>query len=88
MKIAVTSKSFSKNEHLINVLQEKYPQAEIKLQNGERGLNKSELIDFLKDCNGAIIGLENINASILNHCPNLKCVSKFGVGLNLSLIHI
>ena len=82
MKIAITSKSFSKNEFLINKIKEEYPEAEIKLQLEPIGLNQDELIEFLADCDKAIVGLEEINEEVLSSCPKLKRVSKFGVGLN------
>lgn len=82
MKIAVTSKSFSKNKVLVDKLKAAFPEAEIKLQLTPKGLTPKELILFLCDCDRAIIALEEINSDILKHCPKLKVISKFGVGLN------
>ncbi len=82
MKIAVTSKSFSKNEVLINRLKEKYPNAELQLQLKPKGLKQEELIEFLSGCERAIVALEEINDYILSNCPDLKVISKYGVGLN------
>ena len=82
MKIAITSKSFSKNEILIQKLREVYPDAILNLQHKPTGLNQDQLIEFLQGCEKAIVALEEINSSVLSKCPNLKVISKYGVGLN------
>jgi len=80
MKVAVTSKSFSKNEILIKKLKEYF--SDIKLNYGTKKLNDDELIEFLNGCDGAIVALEEINKKVLDALPTLKVVSKFGVGLD------
>lgn len=80
MKIAVTSKSFSKNSVLIDALKEEFE--DVKLNFALRKLTDDETIEFLKDCDGAIVALENINKYVLDNLPNLKVISKFGVGLD------
>ncbi|MDY0193532.1 MAG: phosphoglycerate dehydrogenase [Aliarcobacter butzleri] len=80
MKIAVTSKSFSKNKVLINELSKYFD--DIKLNHATRKLNDDELIEFLKDCDGVIVALEDINKKVLDALPKLKVISKFGVGLD------
>jgi len=80
LKVAVTSKSFSKNKILIKELKNYFD--DIKLNYGTKKLNDDELIEFLKDCDGVIVALEDINKKVLNALPNLKVVSKFGVGLD------
>ncbi len=80
--IAVTSKSFSKNKELISELKKVFPDEELQLQFGTKGLNQEELIQFLQGCERAIIALEEINKDVLMACPDLKRISKFGVGLN------
>lgn len=82
MKIAITSKSFSKNAILVNQIKEKYPNAELVLQTRPTGLSQEELVVFLQGCEKAIIALEEITEEVLAHCPELKHISKFGVGLN------
>lgn len=80
MKVAVTSKAFSKNETLINYLAQFFP--EYKLNLTGKKLNDDELVDFLSDVDAVIVALESINDYVLSKLPNLKYVSKFGVGLN------
>lgn len=80
MRVAVTSKSFSKNEILIEEFKKSFD--EIKLNHSSKKLTDEELIDFLKDCDGAIIALEDFNKHVIDNLPNIKAISKFGVGLN------
>ena len=44
--------------------------------------DKSELISKLKNVDGCIIGSEKIDKEVLNLCPNLKILSRFGIGYN------
>jgi phosphoglycerate dehydrogenase-like enzyme len=80
MKVAVTSKSFSKNKILIDELIKYF--SDIKLNLGTKKLNDDELIEFLEDCDGVIVALEEINKKVIDALPNLKVISKFGVGLD------
>ena len=41
-----------------------------------------DLIEYIKDADAIIVGLEPIDKEVLEQCPNLKIVSKYGVGLN------
>jgi D-3-phosphoglycerate dehydrogenase len=80
LKIAVTSKSFSKNQILINELKKSFK--DIKLNLTGKKLEEDELIEFLRDRDGVIVALEEINKNVIDSLPNLKVVSKFGVGLD------
>ncbi len=80
MKIAVTSNSFSFNIELrsrLNSLCE-----EVKFKETKNSLDQKSLIDYLQDYDFAIIGLDKINAEVLDSLPNLKMISKYGVGLD------
>ena len=78
--IAVTSRSFSKNEDLVNVLKAKY--AKVIFNDSGATLQGQELINFLSSADKAIIGIEKISAEVLHQLPNLKVISKYGVGIN------
>ena len=78
--VAVTSRSFSKNEKLIKELQSKYKK--IKLNDMGLSLSGESLVSFCKDADKVIVGLERFDSVILDNLPNLKVVSKYGVGLN------
>ncbi len=81
MKVAVTSRSFSNNIFLRDYLQKYYKDC-IFNETNKLISKKNDLINFLKDADAAIIGLEKIDLSILKQLPKLKIISKYGVGLN------
>ena len=80
MRVAVTSPSFSKHPDLIAKMGEEFPDARLNLE----GLlfSKSELVEYLKDYDAAIVGLDEIDDEVLSQLPNLKIIAKYGVGLN------
>ena len=80
--IAVTSRSFSKNQILRRCLEEKFPRALIKFNDNDLKLDGDELCEFLCDVDKAIIALETIDESILRQIPRLRHISKYGVGLD------
>lgn len=80
MHIAVTSPSFSLNKTLQQEIYKYFPKAKLNLD-GKR-FNKKDLIDYIKDADAIIVGLEPIDKEVLEQCQNLKIVSKYGVGLN------
>lgn len=80
MKIVVTSPSFSSNKSLQQEIYKYFPKAKLNLD-GKR-FNKKDLIEYIKDADAIIVGLEQIDEEVLEQCPNLKIVSKYGVGLN------
>jgi D-3-phosphoglycerate dehydrogenase len=43
---------------------------------------KEELISKLKNVDGCIIGAEMVDKEVFDNCPNLKILSRFGVGYN------
>jgi len=67
-QITVSAKSFIKSDLLKSNL-EKY------FKNVKYG-------DDYKDCDGLIVGTEQINDQILGQLPKLKIISKYGVGLD------
>jgi phosphoglycerate dehydrogenase-like enzyme len=78
--VAVTSRSFSKNEGLVNALKAKY--SKVIFNDSGATLQGHELINFLSSADKAIIGIEQISAEVLDQLPNLKVISKYGVGIN------
>ena len=78
--IAVTSRTFSKNEYLKNKLLESF--SNVKFNDSGLALSGKELVDFLSNREGAIVALEKINSTIISECPSLKILSKYGVGLD------
>jgi D-3-phosphoglycerate dehydrogenase len=78
--VVVTSRSFSKNEDLVNALKAKY--SKVIFNDSGATLQGQELINFLSSADKAIIGIEEISAEVLHQLPNLKVISKYGVGIN------
>ncbi len=56
-----------------------YPQA--KLHEVNRVFGEDELIDFLRGCDAAIIGMEPVTDRVLTALPELRAIGKFGVGV-------
>lgn len=80
MKVVATSPSFSKNKILQKEIYSYFPNAKLNLE-GIR-FKQDELIEYIKEADAIIVGLEAINQEVLDACPNLKMISKYGVGLN------
>jgi phosphoglycerate dehydrogenase-like enzyme len=79
-RVAVCSRSFSKNSVLRSELLEKYLQ--VTFNDAGLQLVGEELVSFLKGHDKAIIGLEKITEDLLQQLPELKVIGKFGVGLD------
>jgi phosphoglycerate dehydrogenase-like enzyme len=79
-KIAVTSRSFSKNEELLSFLRSKFKH--VKLNTQGLSLKGKSLIEFLEGMDGAIIGIEPMTHQVISKLPTLKLISKYGVGTN------
>ena len=83
-KIAVISPLFSRSSELMNVLHEHFSDVKSNADNTLK--TKEDIIAFLQDAQGAIVGRENIDDAVLEACPKLKILSRYGVGLdNLDL---
>ena len=79
-KIAVTSRSFSKNEELVSFLKSKFKHVKLNIQG--LSLKGKSLIEFLEGMDGAIIGIEPMTHQVISKLPTLKLISKYGVGTN------
>jgi len=79
-KVAITSRSFSANDHLVGELRARYKN--ITLNETGKTLAGDELLNFLKGHSKVIVGLENFDTNLINQLGELKVISKFGVGLN------
>ena len=79
--IAVASRSFSKHTKLCAELLERY----INVHFNDKGISLSgqELVNFAKGKEKLIIGLEKIDESMLSKLPELKVISKYGVGTDM-----
>ena len=80
-RVAVCSRSFSNNSVLRAELSDKYKN--IKFNDSGEKLDRALLISFLSGHDKAITGLEKIDGFVLSHLPELKVISKYGVGLDM-----
>ncbi len=78
--IKVASPSFSLNPVLCAELRAQF--SGVVFNESGRPLSGPALAGFLADADGAVIGLEAVTASLLEACPNLRVVAKYGVGLD------
>jgi phosphoglycerate dehydrogenase-like enzyme len=78
--VAVTSRSFSTHPELRAALTAQYSQ--VIFNDAGKSLAGEDLIQFLKDADMAIVGLERFDAAVLKQLPRLKVISRFGVGLD------
>lgn len=79
-KIAVTSRSFSRNPTLREELLARYPDATFVEETQK--LKGDDLIAFLSGHDRAITALDNLDAELFAKLPELKVVSKYGVGVD------
>lgn len=47
-----------------------------------RKLTESEVVELAIDCVGIVAGLEPLNSNVIDKLPNLKCISRVGVGMD------
>ncbi len=86
-KVAVASSSFSKSTELLDKLKS-YP-VQVHINSDGKKLNEDQLIEFLNksDAEIAIIGLEPFSRKVVKHCPHIKIVCKYGVGIDNLDVH-
>lgn len=80
MKVKVSTLAFSNNKTLVDLLLKDFPEALVNSE-GKR-VQGDDLVDYFKDTEAAIIGLEQITGEILDRLPSLKIIAKYGVGLD------
>jgi D-3-phosphoglycerate dehydrogenase len=79
--VAVASRSFAKNAVLRQELLERYPDA--VFNDTDRVLAGDELSRFLRGHSKAITGLDVLDEAVFRAVPELRLVSKYGVGLDM-----
>jgi len=80
-RVAVTSRTFSRHPVLRRELLARYPDA--AFNDSGLVLAGEGLIRFLSGHDKAITGLEKLDAGVFAALPELKVVSKFGVGVDM-----
>jgi phosphoglycerate dehydrogenase-like enzyme len=79
-RIAVVSRSFARNATLRAELSARYP--DVTFTESAAILDGADLVALLRGHDRAIVGLERIDEGILAQVPELKIISKYGVGLD------
>jgi len=79
-RIKAASRTFSQHPRLRAEILAHFPNTAFN-ENGV-AFDKSGLIEYLDDADGAVIGLELIDDEVLAACPRLRIVAKYGVGLD------
>ena len=79
-KIAVAARSFARNATLRAELSARYP--DVTFSESAALLDGADLVTLLRGHDRAIIGLERVDDGILAQVPELKIISKYGVGLD------
>lgn len=80
-KVAVCSRSFSKNVVLRAALLARY--THVTFNDSGSQLEGDGLVEFLKGHTKAITALETIDEYVLSHLPELQVIGKYGVGLDM-----
>jgi phosphoglycerate dehydrogenase-like enzyme len=81
MRIAVASRSFSLNPTLRAELRQRYP--DVTFNDTNAVLAGDELVAFLRGHEKAITGLDVLTDEVFRAVPELRVVSKYGVGLDM-----
>lgn len=79
-RVAVPSISFCQTETLRRELLERYP--DTRFNDAQRRMSDDELVEFLSGRDAAIMGLENLTEAMLDRLPELRIISRMGVGLD------
>lgn len=80
-KIVITPSSFGKaDSDAIDLLKQNF--SELKINDTGEKIPDSEVVNFYKDADYAIAGLELLNSNILECLPKLKIISRVGIGLD------
>ena len=80
-KILLSPSSFGQcGEEPMNIL--KQNGYELILNPFGRKLSEGEVVEIAKDCIGIVAGVEPLSKSVMDALPNLKCISRVGVGMD------
>jgi phosphoglycerate dehydrogenase-like enzyme len=80
-RIAVTSRSFSRNPQLRAELLQRYPR--VTFNDAGLQLAGAALVAFLRGHSKAITALERLDEPVLAQLPELEVIAKYGVGLDM-----
>ncbi|WP_326512885.1 phosphoglycerate dehydrogenase [Clostridium intestinale] len=79
MKVLITPRGFA-NYGLDKVRYMEYKGLEVHYNNTGKAYTKEEFYNLASDADAIIVGVDIIDKELIDKCPNLKVVCKFGVG--------
>jgi D-3-phosphoglycerate dehydrogenase len=79
-QIGVTSRTFCRSKDLRSLLEKEFNN--VKYNDAGVHFNDESLAGFLTGCEGAIVSEDKITKEVIQRLPDLKVLSKFGVGLD------
>ena len=82
LTVSVTATSFVKNERLIAECRSRFPEVEWRFCAPDENWTEEALISFLGSSDVWLVGKEPVSSKVLDHCSNIKLVTKYGVGLD------
>ena len=77
-RLGIVADHVNRHPAMRQVVLNAYPDA--KFHDAGHRLGEDELINFLSDCDAAIIGFEPVTERVLSALPQLKIISKYGNG--------
>jgi len=80
-KILITPRTFGKTDPVPIAIMEEAGY-EVILNPFGRPLTQDELIPLVKEVDGIIVGLDEIDERVMSHAPKLRVISKYGSGVN------
>lgn len=81
-RVAVPAISFGQHPGLVKLLLDAFPDCKINTEGIPYHRSEEDTINYLKGYEAAIVSFEPINERVLNALPELKVVSKLGVGVD------
>jgi D-3-phosphoglycerate dehydrogenase len=81
-RVAVPAISFGQHPGLVERLLERYPLSKVNTAGVPYYRSEAETVAYLRGYDAAIVSFERINDNVLGQLPELKVVSKLGVGLD------
>lgn len=80
-KVVVTPRSFgATSTRPLDMLREKG--YEVMLNSQGRPLKQEELLELAADADGLLVGIDEVSRQVIEGAPNLKAISKYGVGVD------
>ena len=80
-RVLITPRTFGKTDPIPVTLLRK-ADYELVFNPFERPLTQGEIIPLIRETDGIIVGLDQIDEEVLSHAPKLQVISKYGAGVN------